>query len=60
MHAYYNKTFFLDNKTESSSLNVQNNIKFYEIKPLSPTKLSISVKKFYNNVSTLKIIKDFT
>lgn len=24
----------------------------YEIKPLSPTKLSISVKKFYNNVST--------
>lgn len=29
-----------------------NDTTLYEIKPLSPTKLSISVKKFYNNVST--------
>ncbi|KAL5240831.1 hypothetical protein ACI65C_008241 [Semiaphis heraclei] len=38
------------NKKRKKSLeNVENNLILYEIKPLSPTKLSISVKKFYNN-----------
>ncbi|KAF0764284.1 histone-lysine N-methyltransferase, H3 lysine-4 specific isoform X1 [Aphis craccivora] len=40
----------LNNKKKKKCLeNVENNLMLYEIKPLSPTKLSISVKKFYNN-----------
>ncbi|XP_016656613.1 RUS1 family protein homolog [Acyrthosiphon pisum] len=38
-----------NNKRKKSLENVENNLILYEIKPLSPTKLSISVKKFYNN-----------
>ncbi|KAL4142635.1 hypothetical protein QTP88_005054 [Uroleucon formosanum] len=38
-----------NNKRKKSLVNVENNLILYEIKPLSPTKLSISVKKFYNN-----------
>ncbi|XP_022178814.1 N-lysine methyltransferase KMT5A-A [Myzus persicae] len=38
-----------NNKRKKSVENVENNLILYEIKPLSPTKLSISVKKFYNN-----------
>lgn len=49
------KHFYFQDKRKKSLLNIEKDITLYEIKPLSPTKLSISVKKFYNNVSTFTI-----
>jgi len=49
IHSTSNVLHKKNNKRKKSLLNIPNDITFYEIKPLSPTKLSISVKKFYNN-----------